>query len=344
MSSFLAEIREQPAALRRLLDSLPAELEAVTPFDDQLRQGNFRTVIFTGMGSSLSACVPATIILARHGIPALLIEASELLAAYLPLLNAQTLVVMISQSGRSAEIVRLLDEVDPKVPIIGVTNTASSPLGERSAVRLMMQAGAEATVSSKTYTCSLALLHLLALKLTNQASVHAFTEVQAVADQLADIIPRFEERAAEISRQIVPVKFIEFLGRGASRASAITAALITKETVKMPTEGMAGGQFRHGPWELLEPGITVCLFSGSPATNSLDQALATDIIARGATAIVIGSTSQTGALHVPVPQNDPLLSPILEIVPVQLLAAELASARGFTPGEFRYSGKITTIE
>ena len=72
--------------------------------------------------------------------------------------------------------------------------------------------------------------------------------------------------------------------------------------------------------------------------------LATDIIARGATAIMIGSAFQTGALHVPVPQNDPLLSPILEIVPIQLLAAELASARGFTPGEFRYSGKITTIE
>src|SRR5947207_3822166 len=108
MTGFLTEIYEQPAALHQAADALPAELGSVTGFGERLRRGEFTNVILTGMGSSLSACVPATIILAGVGIPALAIEASELLVAYRPLLNAKTLLIVVSQSGQSAEIVRLM--------------------------------------------------------------------------------------------------------------------------------------------------------------------------------------------------------------------------------------------
>lgn len=342
--AFLDEIREQPDALRRVAASAPAELGALTPFAEKLRRGEFQSVIFTGMGSSLTACIPATVLLAQYGIPALTIEASEILAAYQPLLGPKTLVVTVSQSGQSAEVVRMVGELSDKVPLIGITNTPDSPLAKRSAVTLSMHAGPEATVSTKTYTCSLAILHLAALALTGKPLAPACDAIHASADQLSGLLPAFEAQMPDIVRHIAPVHFIEFLGRGASRASALTAALITKETAKMPTEGMAGGQFRHGPWEVLAPDITVCLFCGWKSARALDLALAADILARGGKAFLIGAGAVEGAFHTALPALDPFLAPLVEIVPVQIMAGELTRTRGFTPGQFRYSGKITTTE
>ena len=103
MNDFFTAIYDQPEALHGSVDALPADLQSVAALSEKLRRGELTSVVFTGMGSSLSACIPATIILAKHGIPALAIEASELLAAYRPLLGARTLVVAVSQSGQSAE-------------------------------------------------------------------------------------------------------------------------------------------------------------------------------------------------------------------------------------------------
>ncbi|HVO42226.1 MAG TPA: SIS domain-containing protein [Aggregatilineales bacterium] len=344
MTGFLSEVHEQPEAIHRAVDALPAELKAVAPLAEKLRRGEFSSVVFTGMGSSLSAAIPATILLAERGIPALALEASELLAAYRPLLGPKTLLVAASQSGESVETARLATELGGQVPLIGITNTPGSTLAKASSVHLQMHAGPEQTVSTKTYTCALAVLHLLALTLVGQPIQAACDAIHRTADQLRDLFPKFGEQIPELGSQISPVRFIEYLGRGPSRASAITGALITKETVKMPTEGMAGGQFRHGPWEVLESGITVCLFSGLKSARNLDLALAADVVARGAQAIVIGPESAPGVRHIMLPDLDPVLAPILEIVPVQLLAAELAAAKGYQPGEFRYSGKITRVE
>src|SRR5579864_1049378 len=122
MMGFYDEIHEQPEALRRVSDAAPAELRALAPLAEKVRLGEFKTILFTGMGSSLSACIPATIMLAAHGISALAIETSEVLAAYRPLLGPQTLVVVVSQSGQSAEVVRMVNELDATVPLISVTN------------------------------------------------------------------------------------------------------------------------------------------------------------------------------------------------------------------------------
>ncbi len=132
MTGFFSDIHEQPDALRRVADALPADLHAVVPLADRLHRGDFTSVIFTGMGSSLSACIPATIILAEHGMPALALETSELVSAYHRLLGEKSLLVVVSQSGQSAEIVRLVEDLDGRVSLIGVTNTPDSPLAKRS--------------------------------------------------------------------------------------------------------------------------------------------------------------------------------------------------------------------
>src|SRR5258708_15532885 len=221
------------------------------------------------MGSSLSACVAATIILAEHGIAALAMEASELLSAYHSLLSTKTLVIAVSQSGQSVEIAGLVNEFGGKMSIIGGTNTPGSPLAERSSVTLQMHAGAEETVSTKTYTCTLAGLHLLALALLDLPVQAACDHLQNIADNLQQRLPAYDALIPTIAQQIAPVSFIEYLGRGASPGSAITAALITKETAKMPTEGMAGRQLRHPPRGKICPTTNVLLFFVYPSTPHL---------------------------------------------------------------------------
>ena len=346
MAGLLTEIYEQPQVIHQTLDALSGIAASIAPFAAQLAQGSLRRVVLTGMGSSFWAAYPCALALGDHKITALPIEASELLYYHRALLTEDTLVVAISQSGRSVEVVKLLDELDSigrKVPVLGITNDPESQLAQRSTERLMIQAGAELTVSSKTYTCTLVALHLLSQALLQQALQPHVDAVKRAADAMGTALPGWTQRAQDIAAQINPVSFLIYVGRGPSRASAMTAALITKETVKLPTEGMVAGQFRHGPMEVVGPGITSAIFAGPGRTQTLNLALARDLVAREGHTIVIGGEALS-ALNVSVPAVDEMLSPILEIVPVQLLAAQLAALRGLEVGAFRYGQKVTTTE
>jgi len=334
------EIREQPEALRRTIQSVTASLPAVRPYAADLKQG--RQVIITGMGGSFSAGTLGQFGLMESGVQALSIESSELIY-HQAVLEPKPLIVMISQSGRSVEIARLLGDLKSRCPIIGITNGLENPLAAQSTHSLIIQAGEEKTVSSKTYTCTLAALVLLTSALTDRAEQDAIRSLEQAAQAIETALPEWEAHAKQIAERIRQTTFIEFLGRGVSRASALTGALITKETAKLPTEGMVSGQFRHGPIEVLDSNITVVILMGSGAERRLNETLADDIEARGAQVIRIGIDIK-GDLGFNLPPLDDFVLPMAEIVPVQLLAAELAAQRGFPIGEFRYIAKITTTE
>jgi glucosamine--fructose-6-phosphate aminotransferase (isomerizing) len=136
------------------------------------------------------------------------------------------------------------------------------------------------------------------------------------------------------------------LGRGASLASALTGALVVKESAKFPAEGMNAAQVRHGPIEMVDERIGAVLFAGSDPQRALTLALAKDIQRYGGhVALVDHAAAPDGMLGIPLPAGlDPFVQPIVEIVPMQLFGAQLAARRGFTPGEFRYSTKVTTAE
>src|SRR5215831_14924117 len=148
MSGLLDEIYEQPEALHRLIDHAPKMVADVAQWAKKLKQQQIRRVVFTGMGSSFYVTYPAVIYLLQHGIEAQAVEASELFYDYRPLLDATTLLVAISQSGRSVETRKLMEEVAGKVLIIGVTNDPDSPIARLSNTQVFIHAGQESTVSS----------------------------------------------------------------------------------------------------------------------------------------------------------------------------------------------------
>jgi glutamine---fructose-6-phosphate transaminase (isomerizing) len=322
MSHFLREIYEQPDALRRTIEHVSFQLTDIQQFT------KFRQITFTGMGSSYGAACYGANLFVQHGMRASAIEASELLYYDLPLLDEDTVLVVISQSGRTGEIVRLFDCV--QTPMIAITNDPASPLALASDTTLTIQAGTEHCVSSKTYTCTLAALYLLGAALAGDL-LSAASTLYTLADLMERHLPRWDERLGEISAQRVV-----FIGRGPSYTSAVTGALMCQEADKLPAEGISGGQFRHGYIESLSCDTLYVIFAAPGCTQHLNLRLARDIRSIGGRVIVIGNDD----CGMSIPAHDEWTAPLLEIVPAQLLAARLSA----TPDTYRFGQKVTTQE
>jgi glutamine---fructose-6-phosphate transaminase (isomerizing) len=332
MNPYLANILEQPEALR----------SAITHFDSAalggMRAGSFDRVVICGMGGSHFATYPAWLILTRAGLPVWHVEASELLHQALSLITRKTLLILTSQSGRSAEILALLDTAVPG-QVLAITNDAASPLAECANAVLQMHAGEEGTVSTKTYLNTLAVTQLAARALAGKDLDRTRTELFAAADGAAAFVRDLAAHKARVGEVIgVPERAI-LLGRGASLATATAGALILKESAKLNAEGMSAGQFRHGPLELADPRLSLLVFNGEGAGQALNARLVDDLGKYGARPHLIGA--DTPVAH---PRATGAGVPVAEMLVVQMLSLIVAEGTGFVPGQFRHSQKVTTAE
>jgi glutamine---fructose-6-phosphate transaminase (isomerizing) len=135
MTTFLDEIVQQPEALADTLHLYTSDLNLLVQCE-QAFHGGYRRILFSGMGASFFATFPAQLQLLSHGIEALAVETSELLHYMQTLITPDTMLVLVSQSGYSAEVVKLLEEIDPSAFVIGITNDTESPLAKRSHICL----------------------------------------------------------------------------------------------------------------------------------------------------------------------------------------------------------------
>ena len=344
--TLIDEIREQPRVLRDTVTALVPELEAARQYADQLRRGSLRSVLFTGMGASYNATFPAVHYLIQHGVDARAVEAADMLYDFRPLLSETTLLVAISQSGESVEVRRMAEMNRASGPVIGVTNTAGSALARWSDVCLTTQAGAEVSVSNKTYTATLAGLYLLACALAGQPLDSAITAIRAAADEIERSLDAWAAQALVLAAELPDDGFFVFLGRGPSQASALSSALILKESAKVFTEGMTASMFRHGPVESLGERTPIFIFSGSEPTRTINLQLARYLVdLKGRVCVTGPSGAETaGATFIRAESADPWALPMVEIVPIQLLAVALCEKRGIEPGSFRFLRKVATHE
>ncbi len=339
---YLHDILEQPAALEATRQALEAEF-ALGDLPERLAGGEFRRVLLTGMGSSYHIQYPLFYALAARGLPATLIETGELIYHAPGLLDARTLVVAVSQSGRSAEIVRLLDLAEARgASLLGVTNTADSPLEQRSAACLLTRAGEESTVSCKTYVAGLLALRWLADALTGAGLDAARQESRRAGEATQAYLEHWREVVAALSDELRGKEHIFFAGRGASLAACGTGGLITKESAHVHAEGMSSAALRHGPLEMLGPDCFVVVFAGEENTRALNARLYEELRASAIPAGWVDFSAQVGAFH--LPPAPAALRPILEILPVEMMTLALAQLRGHTPGAFTRAAKVTTTE
>lgn len=333
-SPFELNIREQPEALRELARRGPeprlAEITA-RPWE--------RTVL-TGMGSSHTVGIPTWRAIATTGRPVWNVDAGQLLDTP-GLLTPDTLVIATSQSGASAEIVELLARGRGGATLIGITASDDSPLARAADLHLPLQSGPEATVSTKSYLNSIVTHHRIAAsfgavdpRLVEQQIASAAEHVEAQVD--LDLLGIAEAALTP------PRPRVGIVGWGDAAATALFAALIIKESSKVPVEGFVGGEFRHGPYELAGPGFTGVLFGAG--RDDVDRPLgriAHDLVASGADVVLVGDLHLDGATTIETNADGSMAALIEQSVVAERLAVAFAHGNGVVPGAFAYGSKVT---
>ncbi len=322
MNSLFTDIEGQPDSLVRVLDHLNgAGAGAFARAAAEIRHAP--KVIFTGMGSSLFAAMPAAAMLNASGRSAAVIEASEL-CYYNRSFDRWTLVVVISRSGETVEVLKLLPLLKKQdIPVIGVTNVPESTLGRSAHIVLDVHSDPDKLVAIRTYTGTAAAL----LSVAAEAFGRNSADMTQLPDRMREVL------AAEFHANTIPeTARIYLLGRGASLASVNEGVLLFHEAARTPAVGMSCAQFRHGPVEAVTPDMVALVFASQPETKDLDEQLAADLNQLGATARVV-SPGIAGPWAC-----------VLEIVAVQVAAAKLAHHRGLGAGDFQYAPLVTTTE
>jgi glutamine---fructose-6-phosphate transaminase (isomerizing) len=336
---YLQDILDQPRALEQTLESLKCNA-GLGEIAAQLSNGKFQRIVLTGMGSSFHGLHPLNLQLIEHGFSASMVETSELVHYQRRFLDPATLLVAVSQSGRSAEIVRLLDENRKRAAVVAVTNTQASPLASRADAVVLTRAGEEFSVSCKTYVCALMALQRVGDALCGKDP--RWQDLQLAAPAVASYLSNWQDHVQSLTKELNDIAHLFLVGRGASLAAVGTGALTIKESDHFQAEGMSSAAFRHGPFEMLTPESFVLVFSGDERTRDLNTKLFADIRERGSRADQIGEEALLPALLLSAAASS--IRPILEILTVQMITLALAAIAGREPGRFDFATKVTTTE
>jgi glucosamine--fructose-6-phosphate aminotransferase (isomerizing) len=340
---FRAEVVEQPAALRRLLD----DADAVAAAGRAIGRRRPRFVRLVGHGSSDNAAVYGTYAFGLlAGVPAF--RDSISLSVYYEAERGldRSPVVALSQSGRTPDVVEYVDRARRRGALtVAVTNEPDSELASAAEVVLPLGAGAERSVAAtKTYVNQLGALALLAAGSGDRAA-EMVESLRRTADLLATAVDRLTAEADEAARALVFAGRLFAIGRGVEFASAREIALKLTETCRIAAEPLTTTDLSHGPIAALDALFPVwAVATRDPCLPTVLEAVAR-VRASGAALIASGDAAgEVGgaALRLAVPSAPtPLLAPLLSIVPGQLVAGALAAARGLDPDRPAGLQKVT---
>jgi glutamine---fructose-6-phosphate transaminase (isomerizing) len=278
-----------------------------------------------------------------------------------PIVDARTLVVAISQSGETMDTLMAIRHArEQGAQVLAICNTHGSTIPRESDAVLYTHAGPEVAVAStKAFLAQITAAYLLGLYLAQlRGNKYAdeiseiLTDLRAMPGKIQEVLDR-SDRVREIARWMADTSSVLFLGRHVGFPVAMEGALKLKELAYIHAEGFAAGELKHGPIALIEPGQPVFVIVPSPrGRDSLHSKVVSniqEIRARGARTLVIAEEGDEAVRAYSdevfyVPQSPTLLAPLLSVVPLQIFACELATARGLDVDQPRNLAKSVTVE
>lgn len=347
MSHLLQDILEQPAVLRAVLEEYTRRTSTLSSIAREWALRSMRShVVITGMGSSYSASYPAATYLNNRGLPTFLVDASELLHYQLNLALKAGLVVVVSQSGESAEIRRLISVLPPDVPVVGITNNRDSRLAHRAQWLLELNAGDERTVASKTHTATLLTLLLFAAYLAGDNRGQIIADGLRAIDAVERFLSCWEEPIGRAVEQLSGASSLTIIARGFAIGAALAGALNIEETARLQARAVGGGLFRHTSLETVRQDFHACMLISADGTRNLMLDMASELAGYGGNIVLVGHDLPKAGGHVAIelPGSSPQFTPMLQIVPLQLLAYGLAQRHGLEPGRFDRLRKVIETE
>ena len=358
----LKEIAEQPKAiadtmLGRIDEHGKVTLDTLTLSDDQLRA--IDKVVITACGTAYHAGMIAKYAIEHWTRVPCEVELASEFRYRDPILNANTLVIAISQSGETMDTLmamRYAREQGSKV--LAICNTNGSTIPRESDAVIYTHAGPEVAVAStKAFLTQIVACYLFAMRLAQvRGSGYGDSSAEialAMAQMSAkvDLVLDTSEAIRELAQQLAHSQSVLFIGRSVGFPVALEGALKLKELAYMHAEGFAAGELKHGPIALLEDGIPVIVIV-PPQDHELHDKIVSNIQevrARGAMTIVLAEEGDTSiepfaSQIIRLPKCDDLMQPLVAAVPLQIFACEMAKVKGFDVDQPRNLAKSVTVE
>lgn len=360
----LKEIDEQPRAITDTLRGRLTPTGQVVLDDVHLSEAQLRSidkVFVIACGTSYHAGMIAKYAIEHWTRLPVEVELASEFRYRDPVLSPRTLVIPISQSGETMDLIMALRHAkEQDAPVLAISNTIGATIPRESDAVLYTRAGPEVAVAStKAFLTQIVAVYLVGLYLAQVRGEKFGDEVSAVVRDLAQIPTAVQQvldtmdTVRALGQSLKDATQVLFIGRHVGYPVALEGALKLKELAYMHAEGFAAGELKHGPISLLEDGSPVVIVVPSPKGRGLlhDKIVSNiqEVRARGARTIVIAEEGddvvEPYADHlIRVPHVPTLLAPLVTTVPLQVLAAEIAAARGHDVDQPRNLAKSVTVE
>ena len=354
----LKEIFEQPNSIRETIGSR-FKLGENCSFDDLTLSKDYlnslNKIYIIGCGTAMYAgLVGKDIIEKLCKIPVEVEIASEFRYRD-PIIDNKTLCIYISQSGETADTIAALKLAKSKgAKTLSISNVIGSSITREADYTIYTHAGPEiAVASTKAYTSQVVLIAILAIHFAEilesadkEVIEHLKSDILDLPAKITALLNNTEE-IQEFAKKIYTQKDIFFLGRGVDYHVALEGSLKLKEISYIHSEAYAAGELKHGPIALIENGITVVGIMTIP--NLVEKCVSNmqEVISRGANTLIITNQNLPNSNFnyvINIPQTNPLISPILSVIPMQLLAYYISKNKGLDVDKPRNLAKSVTVE
>lgn len=350
----LKEIYEQPNSLKDGLRLQERYLDLLTQFLDRGEE-----VFLVAAGTSFHSCLAGSYILSKLArITAIPVVSSEFTERYGATVGIDSVVLTVSQSGETYDTLKAIDHARMRAAtVLGITNTVGSTLTRVSRAYLIQQSGPEIGVAAtKTFTSQVLVLAQMALRLAKNRGKLSQDELDELDEKLQKV-PSWVEESLEkladpidkLAKSILDEELFVFLGRGISAATALEARLKVLEITYVPSLAYPAGESKHGPISIIEEGVT-CIFicpQGETRPHIIGSIM--EMKSRGARIISVCEEGDEDIKRISdqvieMPKGIPeVLSPLVYIIPMQLLAYKLAVMKGLDPDMPRNLAKSVTV-
>ncbi|MCL2230602.1 MAG: glutamine--fructose-6-phosphate transaminase (isomerizing) [Treponema sp.] len=352
----LKEIMEQPKVLRDTIQS------AITGGDNKnilqnINVSNYNKIVITACGSAYNAGVTAKYVFERLCRISVEVELASEFRYKDAIIDTQTLVILVSQSGETADTIAAMREAKSKgAHVLSIVNVVGSTIAKEADFCLFTAAGPEiAVATTKAFSAQLVLLYILAIrfahnlgKITEEDEKKYFEEIASLPDKVSAILEKIGSIQMYAST-CVGCKSIFFIGRNIDYAIALEGSLKLKEISYIHSEAYAGGELKHGTISLVEENTLVVALSNCVKLNGKIMSNAEQVISRGAKVLLIGSCPQSDKesekiYHIELPLVNELFSPSLSVIVLQLFSYYVAANKGLDIDKPRNLAKSVTVE
>jgi len=350
----LKEIMEQPKIIRETINSAVNNYKNVI---DALDVADFSKIVITACGSAYNAGVVAKYVFERLcRFPSVETELASEFRYRDAVINDKTLVILISQSGETADTIAAMREAKSKGAVtLSIVNVVGSTIAKEADYCLLTAAGPEiAVATTKAFSAQLVLLYILAVrfavklgKLPQETERELLSQITALPEKAADLLNQIDA-IQKYAFTCIGYKSIFFIGRNIDYAIALEGSLKLKEISYIHSEAYAGGELKHGTISLVEEDTLVVAISNCASLFGKIMSNVEQVISRGAKVLLVGNCpnaqSNDKLFHIGLPEISELFSPSMSVIALQLFSYYVAANKGLDIDKPRNLAKSVTVE